>query len=547
MSQQYRFDRRAFLEAGGLAAGGLLLSGAGLAQDQRLTSIGGVARTRAGRVRGLIKNGTHQFWSVPYGAPAGGANRFMPPQAPESWPDVRDHFEIRYTAPQQPGVTEPAPVVAAVNRFMPQSEDCLTVNVFTPGLDNKARPVMVWMHGGGFRFGSGNYLLYDGTNLAKKEDVVVVSVNHRLNLYGFLHLADIGGRKWERSANVGMQDLVASLEWVRDNIEEFGGDPDNVTMFGQSGGGGKTTTLMAMPSAEGLVHRSIAQSGSALSGQSADEASEQAEQFIARLGIRASQLDRVQELSLDELQAALYSEPNPPGFAAGPVIDGEVIPRHQWLPTAPSYSLNVPLMVGSVETENGWLGPPPFEMSDADMRERFSAGLANGDAGTADELIALYRRAHPDMRNQMLWLTADSDNSRRLNAQLLARLKHAQGGAPSYLYFFDWHSPVHDGRMGAYHTLDIPFVFYNLDLGASMTGSSQQRYELGHVMSAAWAAFARTGDPNHADMPTWPAFSPEQHQTMVFGDSVRAANDPNREARLALLRINGDQLANWRS
>lgn len=544
MGQRSGLNRRTFLEATGLAAGGLLLGSDGIAQDRYLAVPGGVAKTPAGRVRGLIRDGTHQFWSVPYGAPTGGANRFMPPQAPAAWSGVRDHFEIRYTAPQQPGVTEPAPVVAAVNRFMPQSEDCLTVNVFSPGLDNKARPVMVWMHGGGFRFGSGNYLLYDGTNLAKKEDVVVVSVNHRLNLYGFLHLADIGGRKWERSTNVGVQDLVAALEWVRDNIEEFGGDPDRVTIFGQSGGGGKTTTLMAMPSAEGLVHRCIAQSGLALSGQSADAASEQTEQFLAKLGIRSNQLDRLQELSLDELQTALYSEPLQPGFAAGPVIDGQLIPRDQWLPSAPSYALNVPLMVGSTETENGWLGPPPFELSDADMYERFRTQLAGGNSAQADRLIALYRRAHPQARNQMLWLTAESDNSRRLDAQLIARLKHEQGGAPSYLYFFDWHSPVHNNRMGAYHTLEIPFMFYNLDIGASMTGSSQQRYVLGNVMSAAWAAFARTGNPNNGYMPHWPTFESETLPTMMFGEQVRVANDPNREARLELLRINGDKLSN---
>jgi para-nitrobenzyl esterase len=544
MSQRKGFDRRRFLEASGLAAGGLLLGSGALAQDRRLASIGNVAKTRAGRVRGLLKNGVNQFWNVPYGAPTGGANRFMPPQTPKAWSGVNDHFEIRYSAPTRPGDMEPAPVVAALNRFSPQSEDCLSVNVFTPGLDNRTRPVMVWMHGGGFRTGAGNFLLYDGTNLAQKEDVVVVSVNHRLNLYGFLHLADIGGRKWERSTNVGMQDLVAALEWVRDNIEEFGGDPSRVTIFGQSGGGGKTTTLMAMPSAEGLVHRCIAQSGWAFEGQSADEASEQTEQFLGKLDIRANQLDRLQELSLDEIQAALYSDPTIPGFALGPVIDGTVIPRDQWLPTAPSYALNVPLMVGSTETENGWVGPPPYELSDADMRERFRTRIAGGDGAEADRLIALYRRVHPEMRNQMLWLTAESDATRRLDAQLLARLKREQGGAPSYLYFFDWHSPVHDNRMGSYHTLDIPFVFYNLDIGASMTGASQQRYELGHIMSAAWAAFARTGNPNHSYMPHWPTFDSESLPTMIFGEHVRVENDPNRDTRLAMLRVRGDRLSN---
>jgi para-nitrobenzyl esterase len=249
-------------------------------------------------------------------------------------------------------------------------------------------------------------------------------------------------------------------------------------------------------------------------------------------------------MSLEEMQAALYSDPAIPGFALGPVIDGEIIPRDQWDPTAPSYALNVPIIVGSTETENGWVGPPPYDLSDADMRERFRTRLTNGDAAEADRLIALYRRIHPGMRNQMLWLTAESDNTRRRDAQLIARLKHEQGGAPAYLYFFDWYSPVHDDRMGSYHTLDIPFVFYNMDIGASMTGAKQARYELAHIMSAAWAAFARTGDPNHSYMPHWPTFDPATYPTMMFGDQVRVKSDPNRETREALTRIHGDRQSN---
>jgi para-nitrobenzyl esterase len=194
-------------------------------------------------------------------------------------------------------------------------------------------------------------------------------------------------------------------------------------------------------------------------------------------------------------------------------------------------------MVGSTETENGWVGPPPFELSDEEMLERFTRRLANDDAAKGQELVALYRRLHPDTRNQMLWLTAESDDTRRFAAQDLSRLKHAQGAAPAYLYFFDWHSPVHNNRMGAYHTLDIPFVLYNMDLGASMTGSAQERYELAHVMSAAWAAFARTGDPNHADVPHWPRFDPSDYPTMCFGPTVRVENDPNRAERLALAEL----------
>ena len=533
------WDRRTFIGAGAaataLALGGVPLKILG--QDRRLATTGGTAKTRSGSVRGLLKDGVQQFWCVPYGAPTGGANRFMPPQKPASWSGVKDLFEITFGAPLAPGAEEPSPVVTALNRKGPESEDCLSVNVFTPGLDNRARPVMVWMHGGGFTAGSGNYLLYDGTNLAKKEDVVVVSVNHRLNLFGFLHLADLGGEKWAGATNAGIQDLVAALAWVHDNIEAFGGDPSRVTIFGQSGGGGKTTTVMAMPSAKGLFHRAIAQSGSAFRGQTASDATDGAERYLAKLGLKRDQLDKLHDLDTKTLQNAYYAEPRIERLANGPVIDGKILPRHQWDPTAPSYSANVPLIAGSVETENGWVGPPPFELSDAEMLERFTKQLAGNDAAQGEKLLGLYKRTHPDLRNQMLWLAAESDDTRRWNAQELCRLKQEQRTAASYLYYFDWFSPVHNNRMGAYHTLDIPFVFYNMDIGASMTGSAQSRYALGHVMSAAWAAFARTGDPNHADMPKWPVFDVATYPTMVFGERVHVANDPNHEERLALAEL----------
>ena len=300
-------NRRRFMQAGALTTAGLALPG--LAQDMRLTTVGATAQTQYGRVRGLIKDGVHQFWGVPYGASTAGANRFLPPQPPASWSGVNDHFQIALNAPVAPGAEEPAPVVTALNRLSPTGEDCLNVNIFTPGVDNAARPVMVWLHGGGFSAGAGNYLLYDGTNLAKKEDVVVVSVNHRLNIFGFLHLADIGGEKWAQASNVGMQDIVATLQWIQDNIANFGGDPDRVTVFGQSGGGRKTTTLMAMPSAEGLFHRCISQSGVAITGISADVANEGAERFLGKLGIRNNQLDRLQSFTTKQIQDAYYSEP----------------------------------------------------------------------------------------------------------------------------------------------------------------------------------------------------------------------------------------------
>ena len=533
-------DRRALIRTAASGSALLWLSSLSsglLAQDLHLTQPGKTVKTKYGAVRGLLRDGVQQFWNLQYGAPTSGIRRFQPPQAPAAWTGVQDHFQVGTRCFQQPGAGEPAPVVLAMNRLEPESEDCLRLNVFTPGTDNKARPVMVWMHGGGFTSGSGNYLIYDGTYLAKKEDVVVVSVTHRINIFGFLHLADLGGEQWAGATNAGMQDLVAALQWVKDNIAQFGGDPDRVTIFGQSGGGSKTTTLMAMPAAKGLFHRAIAQSGAALRGITASDASAATERWLARLNINSKQLERLQSLTPQQIQEALYAQPAIPGLGSGPVIDGKVIPRHQWDPAAPDFSASVPLLAGSVATENGWLGPPPFELTDTELLSLFTSGLANKDTSQGQRLLDLYRSHYPQLRNRMLWLTAEADNSRRRNAQQLNTLKHAQGKAPSWLYYFNWFSPVHDNRMGSYHTLDIPFVFNNVDVGASMTGAGKERYQLAHVMSAAWAAFARTGNPDHADMPHWPAFNPTDYPTMVFGNEVALRLDPNRDERLALAAL----------
>jgi para-nitrobenzyl esterase len=533
-------DRRALIRTAASGSALLWLSSLSsglLAQDLHLTQPGKTVKTKYGAVRGLLRDGVQQFWNLQYGAPTSGIRRFQPPQAPAAWTGVQDHFQVGTRCFQQPGAGEPAPVVLAMNRLEPESEDCLRLNVFTPGTDIKARPVMVWMHGGGFTSGSGNYLIYDGTYLAKKEDVVVVSVTHRLNIFGFLHLADLGGEQWAGATNAGMQDLVAALQWVKDNIAQFGGDPDRVTIFGQSGGGSKTTTLMAMPAAKGLFHRAIAQSGAALRGITASDASAATERWLARLNINSKQLERLQSLTPQQIQEAFYAQPAIPGLGSGPVIDGKVIPRHQWDPAAPDFSASVPLLAGSVATENGWLGPPPFELTDTELLSLFTSGLANKDTSQGQRLLDLYRSHYPQLRNRMLWLTAEADNSRRRNAQQLNTLKHAQGKAPSWLYYFNWFSPVHDNRMGSYHTLDIPFVFNNVDVGASMTGAGKERYQLAHVMSAAWAAFARTGNPDHADMPHWPAFNPTDYPTMVFGNEVALRLDPNRDERLALAAL----------
>jgi para-nitrobenzyl esterase len=529
-------DRRSFLGRSSLAAASLLAGGAVTrlaAQDARGLSTTPAVQTTAGRLRGLVRYGVNQFWCVPYGASTAGANRFMPPAKPVAWTGVRDAFEVRERAPQDDG--GPISEVWSLDRREPMGEDCLSINIFTPGLGNGNRPVMVWLHGGGFSGGSGNWLLYDGTNLARKEDVVVVSVNHRLNLFGFLHLADLGGgEKWANSSNVGMQDIVAALGWIKDNIAAFGGNPGSVTIFGQSGGGGKVTTAMAMPSAKGLFHRGIAMSGSALRGATRENATRAAEQFLERLKLKPTELDQLQKLPWRQLQQAFVAQPAIRGLGNGPVVDGRSLPTDQWYPSAPEASANVPLMQGSVETEDAWSDPPPpLDMPEDEMLTRVKR-ITRDDETKAKELIALYRKTHPGITNTDVWLIMNSDNTRRANAQTLAELKAAQGRAPSYLYYFTWRSPVHNGQMKSYHTLDIPFVLYNIDIAASMTGAGQDRYALAHKMSAAWAAFARNGNPSHPDLPAWPAFNLTARPTMILGSECKVVSDPNREERLAL-------------
>jgi para-nitrobenzyl esterase len=532
-------DRREFLGWSALAAAGLCADGflaPVWAQDVRGLPLTSAVQTASGRVRGVVRFGVSQFWGVPYAASTAGANRFMPPVKVAPWSAVRDCFQVGNRSPQDPD--GPISEVFALDRREPMGEDCLNLNVFTPALGGGNRPVMVWLHGGGFSGGSGNWLLYEGTNLARKEDVVMVSVTHRLNLFGFLYLADLNaGEKWANASNAGMHDIVAALAWIRENIAAFGGNPNNVTVFGQSGGGSKVTTLMAMPSAKGLFHRAIAMSGAQLRGATRENATRGAEQFLAKLGLKPNQLDRLDTFTWKQLQDAYFAEPRIQALATGPVVDGRSLPRDQWYPDAPAVSADVPLMMGSTETEDAWSDPPPpLQMPEDEMLTRVRRIVRNDEAKARD-MVALYRKTHAGISNTDVWLIMNADNTRRANAQLLNELKAAQGKSPSYLYYFSWRSPVHKGQMKSYHTLDIPFALYNIDQAASMTGAMQERYALAHSMSGAFASFARTGNPNHADLPNWPAFNMRAYPTMVFGNECRVLNDPNREERLALKAI----------
>lgn len=537
-------NRRSFLGYGAMGTAGILTGGAfrkSAAQDLGCSSPSAVVRTTAGRVRGITRERVSAFYGIPYGASTAGARRFMPPAKPEPWTGVREATQFGHRSPQGPSAL--IPEVAAVDRREAAGEDCLCLNVWTPRAGSGHRPVMVWLHGGGYSQGSGAFIIYDGANLACRYDVVVVTVNHRLNVFGYLYLAELGGEKYAQSSNVGMLDIVAALEWVRDNISEFGGDPNNVTIFGQSGGGGKVSTLMAMPSAKGLFHRAICESASAIKGIPKDEATKSAQRYMAKLGLKPDQVDELQKLPADQLVGAIGGGAmGGAGLRLAPVTDGHSLPRDPFYPDAPQISANVPLLIGSVETEVTFMrGTPVDPMDDAALHSHAKQILRGADDDAVDHLIDVYRSGRPGIANTDLYLILASDATFRAGVLTEAERKADQAAAPCYMYYFTWRSPVRDGKLRTFHTLEIPFVFDNVDLATAMTGSGQDRYAFEDKISGAWVAFARTGNPSHSLLPNWPAFNTQHRATMILNNECQVVNDPHGDERRALVAVERNQ------
>lgn len=510
----------------------------------RIDSDSPVVSTAAGKVRG-ISLGANQarvkaFKGIPYGASTEGVSRFMPPAKPQPWTGVRDALELGPASPQVPTNLIPESMAQQPKGDYSGTEDCLHLNVWTPAMGGK-RPVMVWFHGGGYSAGSANWEMYSGANLAAKQDVVVVTVNHRLNVFGYLYLADLGGEKFANSSNVGMLDTIAALQWVRENISAFGGDPGNVTIFGQSGGGGKVSTLMGMPAAKGLFHRAIAMSGSNVSGISRERANQGAEAFLASLQLKKTQVDQLQKLSVAELLKAMRATR---GLSLGPVVDGRSLPAGPFDPVASEFSANVPMMIGSTETEVTWSTTINLDpIDDTTLHTRVKDSLKVDDAA-ADQLIAVYKKGWPKADNLTVFLILSTDVSNfRVGTDTEAERKAMAGKAPVYKYYFQWYSPVREGKLRSYHTLDIPFVFENVDITTSMNGSGQDRYPLADKMSATWAAFARTGNPNHKGIPKWAPFTLDRRTTMIWNNESRVVDDPFREERLARISAKVTQTA----
>jgi para-nitrobenzyl esterase len=541
--------RRDFIGYSAALGAGLAFEGVVERVAAQSRTPGAVVKTSLGDVRGYIDNGVQVFKGVPYAASTAGGNRFLPPQKRQPWTGVRDAMQWGQRPPQIFG-GEPAEMLPADPREA-LGEDCLVLNIWTPSLSSGSpttvgtsrRPVMVWLHGGGYRSGSGSYSIYEGRELARKHDVVAITVNHRLNALGFLYLSHFGG-KWASASNVGMLDIVAALEWVRDNIAAFGGDPGNVTIFGQSGGAGKVSTLMAMPAAKGLFHRAIAQSGAALTATPVEQAVKVTDQLLQILKIGPGQLDQLQTMPFTRIIDALGTA-GAPVAAFVPVLDGKSLPVHPFDPTAPVQSASVPFLTGTSATETTFFATDDqlMPIDAAVLRQRVKA-LLNVDDGEADRMIALYRKKQPGRENIDLFLRMDTDNSRfRLSVDTQAERKAAQRGAAVYVYRFEYYSPVRQGRLKSMHCMEIPFVFDNHEAGKIYTGISPVAQRIADRMSAAWVAFARTGNPSHGGIPQWPAFDSMRRATMVFGNEATVVNDPGGEERLALKAIRDRQAA----
>jgi para-nitrobenzyl esterase len=501
-----------------------------------------VVESSAGRLRGTTQNGIHRFAGVPYGESTGGERRFKRPQARAPWSGVRDATDFGPICPQLGSLVDPAQsdekTVGAV-RYLPQSEDCLVLNVWTPGLnDGRRRPVMVWLHGRGFSAGAGSESMYDGANLARRGDAVVITVNHRLNAFGYLHLADILGEEFSGSGVTGLLDVVLALEWVRDNAAVFGGDPGNVTLFGESGGGVKVSTMLALPAAKGLFHRAVVQSGPGVRGVERATAQAFTEKLLSALEIPVADARKLQQLPPQQILDAVIRMPAGPRgggpfllgtnalFSLSPVVDGSHFPVHPFHPEAAPSGRDVPLMIGTNLDEAALFvaaDPKRRRLNEEDLRKRLVPML--GDK--LERVLGTYQRTRPEATPWDLFIAIATEPSRIMSIRIAERKAEA-AGAPAYMYLFTWQSDFMGGLFKAAHALEIPFVFDNAE-NVPLTGARADKRQLADLVSETWLAFARSGDPNHAGIPSWRPYSKERRDTMILDVPCRAEQGPRQE------------------
>jgi para-nitrobenzyl esterase len=501
-----------------LIAAGLFFTGCS-PQKQKNEHQEAIVKTTSGDVSGSTEDSIFIFKGIPYAR----AERFMPPQEPEAWKGVRECTTFGPVAKQ---------IVPWINDSLQNEKELFRVNVWTPGLsDGKKRPVMFWLHGGGFHVGSSSDPMTDGKALAKKGDVVMVSVNHRLNILGFLDLSGVNP-KYAQSANVGMLDIVKALEWVKSNIENFGGDPSNVTIFGESGGGGKVGTLMCMPSAKGLFHKAIIQSGTLVNVMTKEKSQALGLAVLKNLNLSPTEVEKLDTISYQDLVKAgndaivAISGPRIPGspkmFGFAPSADGEVLLQQPFSPGFANISEGIPLLIGTTLNE---LMPTAYAEKNL-TKEQARERLAKVYKGRTDQFIALYAKTYPDFTPQDL-LSIDTVFRPFTIMASDARVK--QASAPLYSYFLAWKSPVDSASKGSFHGLDIPLAFNNVDLKPEWTGTSEEARELADKMSSAWLNFARTSDPNVAGkLPKWEPYTVAAGATMYFDTQCRIVNNHDR-------------------
>jgi para-nitrobenzyl esterase len=500
--------------------------------------------TTKGQIRGSVTEGINAFKGVPYAAAPVGYNRFRPPVPTEPWLGVRDALDFGPRSLQdEMSIQLPPPVRQLMRDPTPgaMDEDCLYLNVWAQASEGSAkRPVMLWLHGGAFIAGTGAEPWTNGTSLAAR-GVVVVTVNHRLGALGYLHLEEIGGPQFAGSSLAGMHDIVAALAWVKEEIGQFGGDPDNVTIFGESGGGAKVCILMAMPAARGLFQRAIIQSGPAVRMAERQDGTATATAFLNELGLDASQVEALRSLPADVLlkaQSAVLSKESITSFAErrrrgfNPVAGQPGLPTHPFDPVAPALSADIPLMIGTNKdemtiffTSSKWFE----EMDDDDQLEVRLRGFVGEDATS---LIGIYRKARPDADVRSLFLAIVGDQGMRLPSLQIADRKSAQAAAPVFVYYFTKETAVLEGQLRSPHTLEIPYVFDTTAV-TPMVKPRADAKALANIMSQTWATFAASGNPNNPSIPHWPAYDASRRATLILNDTCRIEGDPQGSERRA--------------
>lgn len=510
-----------------------------------------VVKTMNGPIRGRWQDGLFAFRGIRYGAPPTGAARFKPSRRPQPWTDPVDAFAFGHAAMQMSmGIVDasgPSPMKEALMPILPQpedkaseSEDCLFLNVWSPGLgDGKNRAVMIWFHGGGYAAGSGSWPVYDCASLARRGDVVVVSVNHRLNVFGYFFLGELAGMEYVQSGNAGMTDLLLAIMWVRDHISAFGGDPHNVTLFGESGGGFKVSTLLAMPSTKNIIHKAIIQSGPGVRCLTREAATESAHAILTELGLTMPKdIERLRQIPASNLVAAAHSVQAKMGPALrmpwlAPVMDGVTMPAQPFEPKAPAVAAKIPLLVGHTRDEGTFFlaADPQFgRFGEDDLTARAKA-IAGDRAGA---LLAALRKERPRGTPSEILSDLLTAIFMFAGSVSVAERKAAQE-APVYAYRLDWRTPVLGGMLGATHALDLPLMFGSVEKARAFVGEGTEPNRVADQMTSAWIAFAKTGDPNTPGLPEWPRYDTERRATMLFDAQSRVADDPWGEVRKVLV------------